>query len=202
MIDDRSKSERLNKLKDLLKNQSEEVKFENDIYTSITKEDVLEPIPDILGDITFVRKKIVRDKNISTVEFLKIYKQDILDEMIELRISALKSRHTITRYISKKYEISTSTCYTLIKDMEKLMEKFNSKRETSLESRISENIDRLEILQELALIKEDYKLVLSIAQELAKMQGFYIDHNKQLTESQIPTGFNIQIVKNEDDIND
>lgn len=189
--------DRLNDLKKQLETQSELIDFNVNAFTNINEEsEILQPIDSQYVIIPKENTKIIRKKNQATKTFIKENKDALIVEMIEMRILHLKSIHTIVTYLMNNYDLKRSAAYTLIGIMKKEIEKNNLKSKSSIPSKIQDSIERLELLMEKAYENQQYKVVLNIQQELNKLQGLYIDHNKQL-EEKIPTGFNVKIIKND-----
>lgn len=102
----------------------------------------------------------------------KIKKEDIVQELITLRVKHSMSVHNMMEYVKKTYGFEQSYSYELVRDArKKIAETYKEWNVNALEEAISD----LEEQKENALKEDDKKLALDITKEINKIKGLYVE---------------------------
>ena len=122
-------------------------------------------------------------------------KEDMIDELVKMRINDMASNKTMLNHIYEKYGYKQTYAYQLIKEArEKIREIWKQDNETSLQ----EAIGQMEQMAEDAKKQKNYKLAFEVRKELSKIQGHYTERVEVSGELALK---NIEIIinkKNED----
>lgn len=102
----------------------------------------------------------------------KIKKEDIVQELITLRVKHSMSVHNMMEYVKSTYGFEQSYSYELVRDArKKIAETYKEWNVNALEEAISD----LEEQKENALKEDDKKLALDITKEINKIKGLYVE---------------------------
>jgi nucleoid DNA-binding protein len=117
-------------------------------------------------------------------------KEDIIEELVKMRIEDMASNKSLLNHIYTKYGYKQTYAYELIKEArEKIREIWKENDEASL----NEAIGQMEQMAEDAKKGKNYKLAFEIRKELSKIQGHYTERLEVKGELAIK---NIEIVIN------
>jgi len=126
---------------------------------------------------------------------MKYKREDIINELVKMRIEDMASNKTMLQHIYDKYEYKQTYAYQLIKEArETIREIWAQQDEGSLE----EAIGQMEQMAEDAKKQKNYKLAFDIRKELSKIQGHYTE-KIELTGEMAIKGIEIRINKANDD---
>lgn len=102
----------------------------------------------------------------------KIKKEDIVQELVTLRVKNSMSVHNMMEYVKKTYGFEQSYSYELVREArKKIAETYKEWNVNALEEAISD----LEEQKESALLADDKKLALDITKEINKIKGLYVE---------------------------
>lgn len=117
---------------------------------------------------------------------------DIINEIVDMRISDMKSRKFIVDHLKTKYGYKNSYSYQLIQVANKKIEKLYADK---FEQNSKEAKAQLEEMLQKAIEFNNDKLALSIRQELNKLLGLYQDKIDITTNGKSITDININIIR-------
>lgn len=99
-------------------------------------------------------------------------KEDIIDELVKMRVNDMASNKTMLNHIYSKYGYKQTYAYQLIKAArEKIREIWQQDNSSSLE----EAIAQMEEMAEDAKKAKNYKLAFELRKEMSKIQGHYTE---------------------------
>ncbi len=102
---------------------------------------------------------------------MKVNTNDVIEEIIELRIKKGYSSTSIVKYLKVTYDLNQSRSYELIREAREILGEIYSKvNETALE----ESIMLLENMREQEIRNVNNKLALEIQKELNKINQLYV----------------------------
>ena len=103
---------------------------------------------------------------------MKYQREDIIDELVKMRVNDMASNKTMLNHIYDKYGYKQTYAYQLIKEArEKIREIWAQDNETSLH----EAIGQMEQMAEEAKKQKNYKLAFELRKEMSKIQGHYTE---------------------------
>lgn len=99
-------------------------------------------------------------------------KEEIIDEVVKLRLKEMRSTKEILDYIMKKWGYGQTFAYDILRNaQQKIKEHYQELNNSSLE----EAIGQLENMASEAKNSRNYKLAFEIRKELSKIQGHYVE---------------------------
>jgi cysteinyl-tRNA synthetase len=103
---------------------------------------------------------------------MKYKREDLIDQIVKMRIDKMCSTKTILEFLQKEIGYKQTYSYELLKDArKKIVEIYSQQNNSSLE----EAIGQMENMAEDAKKQKNYKLAFDIRKELSKIQGHYTD---------------------------
>lgn len=97
-------------------------------------------------------------------------KNDLIDEIINMRINMGATRLTILNFLKNDLQLSQSYSYELIRDA---WEECNQRAIQNYGEDIKEDIERFERLYEKAMLNNDKKEARECLKEISKLKGHY-----------------------------
>lgn len=119
-------------------------------------------------------------------------RKEILNDIIKLLYTNLKSTFNVVKHIQNKYDICQATAYNYVKDAKEEVGRYYKEANVNV---LENAISKLESLQDNALEENDNKLYLEIQKEINKVLQLHIQKIEHDIKTEQPL-----FGKNEDDI--
>lgn len=97
-------------------------------------------------------------------------KNDVIENIIKLRLEGHKSRTTILKFLQSELGYSQSYSYELIRDAAK---EFEQRAVINFGDDLKEDIERFEIMYEKAMKANNLKEARELLKEISKLKGHY-----------------------------
>lgn len=128
----------------------------------------------------------------SEISIHQAQRNEIIDEVIDLRYNQLLPRYNVVMFLCEKYTIGTNTAYSIIREAEEVIT--HQYDNTARKEAFTTAVARFEAIMRLAIENKKFDIAYKCNVEIGKLYGLYAEHLAQFARA-MPNAINIEVIK-------